>query len=121
MSFYAEFNNNDSHVVLSLVGRLMDLKSEEQLLADIDKSISEDNKNFIIDMERLEYMNSTGLSMLVKLLTKARNAGGEAIVCNVSQAIRQLFVVTKLTTVFKIAESMTEANEMVQHSADPID
>jgi anti-anti-sigma factor len=54
-------------------------------------------------------MNSTGLNVLLMILTKARKAGGEAVLCNVSSNISSLLSVTKLNSVFSIYGSLAEA------------
>jgi len=48
-------------------------------------------------------MNSSGLNTLIQLLTKARVAGGEAVLYNMNKKINELILITKLHTLFKIA------------------
>ena len=60
-------------------------------------------------MGELQYMNSTGLNILINVLTRTRNAGGDTLIAAVSHSVRQLFVVTKLDTVFTITDTVDEA------------
>jgi anti-sigma B factor antagonist len=46
---------------------------------------------------------------MIGILTKARNAGGEVVITGLSPKIKQLLVITKLNSVFKITESIKEA------------
>jgi anti-sigma B factor antagonist len=54
-------------------------------------------------------MNSTGLGALIRILTKARTAGGEAILVNSSTQISQLLLMTKLNQVFNNFDSLEDA------------
>ena len=66
-----------------------------------------------IDMEKLLYMNSSGLNTLIQLLTKARVAGGEAVLFNMNKKINELILITKLNTLFKVTETRDEAFKLL--------
>ena len=54
-------------------------------------------------------MNSTGLNILISVLTRTRKNGGEVLISGMSNGVRQLFIVTKLDSVFTIKASIDEA------------
>jgi anti-sigma B factor antagonist len=58
-------------------------------------------------------MNSTGLNILINVLTRTRNAGGDALIAGMSNSVRQLFIVTKLDTVFIITPTIAEAEAKI--------
>jgi len=62
-------------------------------------------------MSGMDYMNSSGLNVLVNILTKARNQHGEVVICNLSKKIQELFLITKLNTLFQVTTDVTEAVE----------
>jgi anti-sigma B factor antagonist len=95
--------------VYKLEGEIIDKNQTTGLLEQIDKSILSGKKNIVLELSGLRYMNSSGLNVLVNILTKARNAGGEVSVCNVSAKVKDLLVVTKLDTIFHILPSVEEA------------
>ena len=37
-------------------------------------------------------MNSTGLNILINILTKSRNAGGETVIANIPEKVKQLMI-----------------------------
>lgn len=96
-------------LVLHLKGRLMDQQQADQLMAALDSELSKGHKTVILDLSELQYMNSTGLNILINVLTRTRNAGGDTLIAGVSNSVRQLFVVTKLDTVFIMTSSVEEA------------
>lgn len=95
--------------VFHLKGRLMDQQQADHLMATLDKELAGDHKTVVLDMGALQYMNSTGLNILINVLTRTRNAGGDTLIAAVSHSVRQLFVVTKLDTVFTITNTVDEA------------
>ncbi len=95
--------------VFHLKGRLMDQHQADRLMTALDETLDAGHSSVILDMGELQYMNSTGLNILINVLTRTRNAGGDALIARVSTAVRQLFVVTKLDSVFIITATVEEA------------
>lgn len=95
--------------VFHMKGRLMDQKHADELVELLGKELDDEHKNVALDMSELEYMNSTGLNIMINVLTKTRNMGGDAVLCALSKPVQQLFLVTKLDSVFKITGTVDEA------------
>ncbi len=102
--------------IIRMEGNLIEKSQAIELLDDIDNVLLKGKTHFIVDMSGFRYMNSTGLNVLVNILTKARNAGGETVICCVPEKIRDLLVITKLNNVFNIAENMDEAQKMMEEA-----
>ena len=62
------------------------------------------DKNIVLDMREVSYVDSTGLGTLVTSLTCARNHGGTLRLANVQPRIQDLLDVSKLYMVFQIVE-----------------
>jgi anti-anti-sigma factor len=91
--------------ILTVDNLMMDYENH-RLLKEIEGMIIEDShKHFIISLEELAFINSVGLSFLIAVLTKSRNAGGETIIVNVNEKITQLLVMTKLHSIFTVCDS----------------
>jgi anti-sigma B factor antagonist len=96
--------------IFHLSGRLMDQKEADSLMHALDKELGDHRDlNVLLDMGQLQYMNSTGLNILISVLTRTRKNGGEVLICGMSSGVRQLFIVTKLDSVFTIKGSVDEA------------
>ncbi len=109
MDFSYTTDTSGTVVKISLAGRLMDKTQASTLLQGIEEQVSTGKNRFILDLSHLDYMNSSGLNVLVNILTKARVAGGEVAIANVSPKVEQLFLITKLHTLFTISESVEKA------------
>src|SRR4051812_33996711 len=94
--------------ILSMEGDLIEASQADKLMQEIDDIILNNNIRFVIDLGALKYLNSSGLTILIRILTKARKAGGEAVIAAVGKRIKELLVITKLNTVFTVAETVEQ-------------
>ncbi|HEU4719492.1 MAG TPA: STAS domain-containing protein [Bacteroidia bacterium] len=109
MSFTYNIIRKDPEVVLSLYGELID-RTQSQDFVSLTESFFEEGKNrFILDLSELRYMNSSGLNLLITLLTRSRKNGGDLILCGISQKVRELLLITKLNSVFTVTDTVEEA------------
>ena len=93
--------------VFHLKGRLMDQQQADHLMKVLDEHLhGKDGVNVVLDMDQLLYMNSTGLNIMISVLTRTKKTGGQVVLAAVSHGVRQLFVVTKLDTVFPILDTV---------------
>ncbi|MCB0764345.1 MAG: STAS domain-containing protein, partial [Flavobacteriales bacterium] len=87
----------------------MDQQQADRLMNTLDAELGKGHTSVILDMAELQYMNSTGLNILINVLTRTRNAGGDTLIAGVSTSVRQLFLVTKLDSVFVITATVADA------------
>jgi stage II sporulation protein AA (anti-sigma F factor antagonist) len=79
---------------------------EESLLATIDaKSI----KHLVLNMADVEYMSSSGFRVMIALLRKLKDLKGTLKICCVRPAVKRIFDVIELTTLFDMFETEEEA------------
>ena len=114
--FNFQITNKNSFIQLDLQGRLMIHEDAQKLQNQTTSLLSKENNHVIVNFEKLSYLNSSGLGALITILTKSRNFGGDTIITNVPEIIKELLLVSKLNTVFKIEETFTQA----VHSLDKI-
>jgi len=90
--------------IVKLNGKMMGMGSGKELREKLYDQCADGNFYFLIDLSKLDYVDSSGLSTLIMLLTIARKHGGEAVVVNPSPKVKELFIITKLMAVFNIEE-----------------
>lgn len=66
-------------------------------------------KNVIVNMERVKWVNSTGLGILISGYTTLKKSGGELKLLKVSDRIENIFIVSKLFTVFEAYQDEEDA------------
>jgi anti-sigma B factor antagonist len=95
--------------VLALKGSLLADVQTKEILQSASDLIQNGEANFVVDLKDLKFINSSGLGMLLTLLTKARKSGGEVVLANIPEQVSNLLLITKLTNIFKTGESVDEA------------
>ncbi|MCE2940248.1 MAG: STAS domain-containing protein [Gemmatimonadota bacterium] len=88
-----------------IVGNRQELK--QRVLDELDKG----ERKFLVDFEKTGYIDSSGLGVLVSLSKKIREQGGALRLANLNDDLRTLFELTKLDTLFDIADTRQRALE----------
>ncbi len=88
-----------------IVGNRQELK--QRVLDELDRG----ERRFLIDFAQTGYIDSSGLGVLVSLSKKIREQGGELRLANLNEDLKTLFELTKLDTLFQIADSRERALE----------
>lgn len=86
-------------VQIQLVDFMFDQDAEE-LKADLLTFFQEGYRSFVFDFEQLEYIDSTGLAVLIALYKKVNAEGGRVIVKGLKGPVKELFEITRLTRIF---------------------
>ncbi len=111
MTFSYSTSQQKGITIFKLEGEIIDKNQTTAMMEEISKFIASGKKNVVLELSGVRYVNSSGLNVLVNILTKARTAGGDVSVCNISPKVNQLLVVTKLDTIFNILPSVEAAVE----------
>lgn len=109
MTFEYNYTKQDGINTFSLKGELIDKTQSAELLSEIESAITKNENKILLNLEDLKYINSSGLSVLITILTKSRRSGGEVAIFNVNKRITELLVITKLNSVFNVRTSAAEA------------
>ena len=86
-----------------VVGNRAELKETIQRLADAGE------RKILVDFTGTGYIDSSGLGALVSMAKKVREQGGELRLAGLNEDLRSLFELTKLDTLFSIADSSEQA------------
>ncbi|MEW6050211.1 MAG: STAS domain-containing protein [Candidatus Zixiibacteriota bacterium] len=95
-------------VILDVSGKIMGGEETTMFHGRIHEYITQNKKNFIVDLARVEWMNSVGLGMLISALTTVKNAGGRLVLANITK-IESVLTITRLISVFEHYDSRAEA------------
>jgi anti-sigma B factor antagonist len=99
----------DGISVLKPKGKIMGGPDATLLHEKLHDLIEQGKEKVIINLESVEWMNSTGLGILISGVTTLRNSGGELKLANVNQKIQSLLEITKLAAVFELHDSVDGA------------
>jgi anti-sigma B factor antagonist len=99
----------DGIAILDMSGKLMGGPDAEAFNEVLRTIMNEGVVNFIVNMEKVKWVNSTGLGILISGYTTVNRAGGELKLLKVTERIENIFIVSKLSTVFHSFEDEDEA------------
>ena len=95
-------------LILSVAGRL-DSTNSSELENVISEHINRGEKTILVNCERLAYVSSSGLRVLLMGLKKMQASQGTFALCSLQAAIKEIFDISGFTGIFRIYGSMTEA------------
>jgi anti-sigma B factor antagonist len=107
MNFTSEQRNN--RLILRLSGDLIIEAEGKPILQAAEAALDQQIRSCIVDISQLRYINSSGMGILITLLTKFRNRGGEVYLLNPSESVQRLLIITKLQSIFTVIRNEDEA------------
>ena len=94
--------------VIDVSGKIMGGDETTMFHGKIHEYITSNKKNIVIDLEKVDWMNSVGLGMLISALTTVKNAGGRLVLANITK-IESILTITRLISVFEHYDSRADA------------
>lgn len=96
--FDKSIEHNDDFQLIKLKGDF-DVYSEDEFKGFIEENLDE-NKDLVIDLSDLDYLDSTGLGMFMNIHNKQKSKGKTVKIINAKDNIKKLFKITDLTALF---------------------
>jgi anti-sigma B factor antagonist len=96
-------------VILDLSGKLTGGPDADKFRSLFKSLLEQGKKRIVVNLEKVSWINSTGLGILIHGYTLVRTAGGDLVVMHASERIESILYVTKLNLLFKSFNSEDEA------------
>lgn len=107
--FYFLITIRDGFGVVKFVGRLDSFYAcEFNCESFVDKLGS---KNYVFDMEELDFVDSTGLGTILKIYKHLTKNNQKMVLCSLNEGVSQLLKITKLIKVFTITNDLKSAEK----------
>jgi len=95
--------------ILELSGKLMGGADADEFKNSVRQLASEGCVKVLVNLAGVPWVNSTGLGVLVAGYTSLRRENGVLKLCNVSDRVQSILMVTRLSTVFETFGGEAEA------------
>jgi anti-sigma B factor antagonist len=69
-----------------------------------------------VDIAKIRFINSSGIGVLITILTKFRNKGGEVVLVKPSEQLKKLLIITKLNSIFTVVEDKEAAINQLKNN-----
>ncbi len=109
MSMTSHTRQVDGVTILDLSGRIVLGEGSVQLRDSIKELVTKGQKNILLNLGDVNYIDSSGLGELVSAYTTVKNSGGELKLLNLTKKVHDLLQITKLYTVFDIKDDEASA------------
>ncbi len=99
---------------------IMDLKgeingfSEQALVQAYDQALGNHPSAILLNFTGVDYVNSTGIALIVTLMAQARNAGALLLACGLSEHYHEIFQITRLSDFMQLFPDEPSALESVE-------
>ncbi|QTQ13834.1 STAS domain-containing protein [Treponema parvum] len=94
----------------------MDLYNSYKLKDLISKMIEKDIKAFVINLDKVDYIDSSGIGVLIYICTTVKKADLQLAITNVHGSVQKVISLTKLNVFFPIVDTVDNA---VEKLSDP--
>ena len=108
MDIGLELKERDGYSVLAVSGEV-DVATVPKMREQLHGLVARGDKRIVVDLDAVDFLDSTGLGVLVGALKRVRSSGGDLQLVCTQPRIRKVFEVTGLTKVFAIHATVDEA------------
>ncbi|MEE8160832.1 MAG: STAS domain-containing protein [Acidobacteriota bacterium] len=95
--------------ILDVHGKVTIGEGSREVREKIRALLENGNKNILMNLGDVSYVDSAGIGELVSSYTTVTNQGGQFKLLNLTKKIRELLAITKLLTVFDSFDDETAA------------
>ena len=88
----------------------VDIAADEVLAAAYAEAAATGAKRVVLDFGAVDYINSTGIALIVRMLAEARRDHREVIALGLSDHYREIFRITRLSDYLTIADATPAAS-----------
>ena len=96
-------------IVVELKGDVLGGPDATKINTRIRELLKEEKKNLVLDLDGVDYMNSSGLGMLTAVHSLLRKEGGTLKLARPADRIKSLLSITKLNTLIDAYGSVDDA------------
>jgi anti-sigma B factor antagonist len=100
-------------VVITPKGQFVGGEETDELKNVLNQFGDKDNARVVLNLKDVSYLNSTALGVLISAHAHYVKKGGKIVLSQVGKSLENIFVITKLTLVFEIAETLEDAIKLI--------
>ncbi|WPR74229.1 STAS domain-containing protein [Algoriphagus sp. NG3] len=101
-------SKDDKAHYLFIQGDLIGDEMGPKLVEVVSDAVEEGARTFVVDLSEVRYISSSGIGLLITMLTKMRNKDGEVYLTAPSEHVKKLLIITKLNNIFTVYDSIDE-------------
>lgn len=95
--------------IVDVSGRIELGEGSSTIRATVKELLARGQKNILLNLGNVTYIDSSGVGELVSAFTSVRNQGGELKLMNLTKKVHDVLQITKLYTVFHVIDDEAAA------------
>ncbi len=99
----------DSGTLIILTEERVDSANAPAFYQELDSAIDADDRAVVMDMERLTYISSAGLRVILQTARKLQQQGAKFAICSLSGTVQEVFEISGFDRVIDIHPTQTDA------------
>jgi anti-anti-sigma factor len=107
-TFSAKLRQEDQLIVIDLEGSI-DAQADQVFSQAFQEADGMNSESIALNFSKVDYINSTGIALIVELLAQARKSRKHLIVYGLSEHYLEVFQITRLSDFMDIYEDETNA------------
>jgi len=106
----------DGAVIYELEGKMLGGPDTNQLYENIRQKLEENVSAFIINLEEVKWINSSGLGILINIFNVSKQNNAKLIIVSNSEQVKKMLKITRLDNILTTRDSLEEALKMIKES-----
>jgi anti-anti-sigma factor len=99
--FKVSFQENGDVVIVKIMGKMFGCPNFEDILYDpVNEFLDRGFRKFVLDMSRVRYITSIGVSFINAIYTSIKNDHGEIVLCGQNDRVLSVFHVAELDRLY---------------------
>jgi anti-anti-sigma factor len=101
--------------VIDLRGHLTLGDEDRRLMPEVERLLGEGRHLFLLNLQHLSYVDSTGVGEIVGVYTRVTRHGGDVKLCHVPDRVQEILDSTRLDSVLQVIGTEEEALAIMAH------
>jgi len=101
-------SEQDGIAVLAIEGEI-DLYASPQLREKFDEMIIDDVRPIIVNLDKVSYIDSSGLATFIEAYQKLSGRGGKLLLCHLTETVKSVFEIARLEDVLTLVATEADA------------
>lgn len=108
MAFTAEGTRTEAAIIIQVTGEV-NAETAPEMTRICSQSILPGDRNMVLNLSKVQYMSSAGLSSVLSAGKEMSRQGGQILICGLTPRLKQIFTISGFEMIFPMYESQEAA------------
>lgn len=114
-----EIKEKDKILVVKSLEKNLEAVNSRDFKTKLVESINEGHHAIVINLSKVEFIDSSGLGSLISILKLLASQKGSLAFCEIQEPVKRIFTLTRLNQVFSLFPTEEEAINNLKSNSSP--